>query len=91
MKRVKENREDFSCEERTPEGNCITIDKSKLDVPYDLLALRVPKQHSGHVSKLLSGLVKLAILEFFCLKKSKQIHFQYVSIESLRLFSMVFW
>ncbi|KAI5078795.1 hypothetical protein GOP47_0006466 [Adiantum capillus-veneris] len=33
------------------------IDKSKFDVPYNLLALRVPKQHSGSVSKLLSGFV----------------------------------
>eukprot|EP00250_Pteridium_aquilinum_P020582 c24869_g1_i1 orf=75-1730(+) len=35
----------------------VFIDKSKFDVPYNLLALRVPKQHSGSVSKMLSGYV----------------------------------
>lgn len=42
--------------ESTPSDE-VSIDKSKFDVPYHLLALRVPKQHSGSVSKLLSGYV----------------------------------
>ncbi|MCO5608783.1 hypothetical protein L7F22_062999 [Adiantum nelumboides] len=33
------------------------IDKSKFDVLYNLLALRMPKQHSGSASKMLSGFV----------------------------------
>lgn len=35
----------------------VIIDKSKFDVSHNLLALRVPKQHSGSVSKILSGYV----------------------------------
>ncbi|KAH7314613.1 hypothetical protein KP509_21G010700 [Ceratopteris richardii] len=35
----------------------VSFDKSKFDVPYNLLALRVPKQHSGSVSKALRGYV----------------------------------